>query len=102
MKRLYELFLGTRSHGLVSIQFLAALNLSLGRKEQISKDALTKIYHNLSLQALCKKENVEVNFEKVMDLATEINLRLKNLILANKSNAQKLKFENKKKEKRKI
>ena len=36
LKRLYKLFCGTHPHGLVSMQFLATLNLFLGGKEVIS------------------------------------------------------------------
>ena len=56
LKRLYELFRGTRSHGLVSILFFAALNLFLDGKTQISKNAFSEPYKLLSLQALSKKQ----------------------------------------------
>ena len=35
LKRLYKMFRGARSHGLVSVEFLAGLNLFLGRKNII-------------------------------------------------------------------
>ena len=35
LKRLYQLLRWTKLHGLVWMQFLAALNLFLGRKEKI-------------------------------------------------------------------
>ena len=54
------------------MQFLAALNLFLGGKEKISKDALTEVYHNF--QALCVKEtSITLEFEKITKVATEIN-----------------------------
>ena len=96
LKRMYKLFHSTRSHGIVSMQFLVALNLFFGKKQEISKDALTKVYHNLSLQALSNNENIELKFESLTKLATEIKLHLQNLIFANKSGMQKLKFNNEK------
>ena len=38
MKTLYELFKDTTSHGLVSLQFLSALNLFFGGDIQTSKE----------------------------------------------------------------
>ena len=92
LKRLYKLFRGTRSHGLVSLQFLAGLNLFLRGKEKILNDALTEIYHNFLLQALSVKEiGTTLGFEKITELAAEVNLRLQNSIFVNKSSAKKLK-----------
>ena len=67
------------------------------KKKEISKDVLTKVYHKLLLQELCKKPNIELNFEKITKLAREINPSLQIITFANKSNAQKLKFETEKK-----
>ena len=80
---MYELFGGTHSHGLVLIQLLAVLNLFLGGKEKILKNALAEVYHNLSLQALSVKEiGITLEFKKITEQMTEINLRLQNLIFA--------------------
>lgn len=49
LKRLYELFRGTISHGLVSVLFFAALNLFLDEKTKISKNAFSEQYKLLSL-----------------------------------------------------
>ena len=43
MKTLSELFKDTTSHGLVSLQFLLALNLFFGGDIQISKDVITEL-----------------------------------------------------------
>ena len=95
-------YLEVLEHGLVSIQFLVALNLFLEGKGKILKDALTEVYHNLSLQALSVKETgIKLEFEKITQLATEINLKLQNSIFVNKSRVQKLKFENEIKKKKK-
>ena len=82
-KTLYELFRGTHSHGLVLIQLLALINLFLGGKEKILKNALAEVYHNLSLKALSVKEiGITLEFKKITEQMTEINLRLQNLIFA--------------------
>ena len=51
---LYEKFQFTESHGLVSVQFLAALNVFLGGDKNISKNAMSEFFHNLTMQALIK------------------------------------------------
>ena len=56
--RLYEMFRGTKSH--VFTQFLCTLNIFLDGDHQISKDAMTEFYHNLSIQSL-SKSNYEVS-----------------------------------------
>ena len=98
IKRLYELFRGSRSYGVVTVQFLATLNLFLAGENNISKNTLTEIYRNLSLQALSKKDgNVDLNFDAITELVTKINIRLRNSIFLNRHNAQKSKCEKKNK-----
>ena len=48
---LYEKFQFTDSHGLVSVQFLAALNVFVGGDRNISKNAMSEFFSNLTLQA---------------------------------------------------
>lgn len=68
LKRLYELFRGTKLHGLVSMQFLATLNSFLRRKEEISKHGLTELYYNLSIQVLAEDElSFETKFENLIN-----------------------------------
>ena len=50
IKTLYEMFKETKSHGLVSVQFLSTLNLFFGGDVQSSKDTLTELCKNLSLR----------------------------------------------------
>ena len=52
LKILYEIFKDTGSHGLVSSQFLLALNLFFGGGVQLSKDTMTVLYKNLLLETL--------------------------------------------------
>ena len=51
---LYEFFNQTDAHGLVCVQFLAALNSDLGGEKNILKNAMSQFFQNLSLQALNK------------------------------------------------
>ena len=48
---LYEKFQFTDSHGLVPVEFLVALNVFLGDDKNISKNALSEFFHNLTTQA---------------------------------------------------
>ena len=72
------MFKDTKSHGLVSLQFLSALNIFFGGDVSLSKDIITELYKNLSLSG---KQNIE--FEKVSDLTTHINFKMKHSILSN-------------------
>ena len=62
LKCLYEFFGGTRSHGLVNVQFLAVLKLFLSRKAQILKNILSQLYKNLSFKVLNKKDSNKCRF----------------------------------------
>ena len=85
LKRLYEFFIETRSHALVSVQFLAALNLFLSKKAQISKNGFSELYKNLSLQVLSKKEiAISVDFDSITELVKEVNNSTQNSIFANR------------------
>ena len=57
-------------------QFLSALNLFPGGKEEISRNALTKVYQNLLFQALSKKETrIKFKFDAFENLTREINFQ---------------------------
>ena len=71
------------------LQFVSVLNLFLGGKEEISKNALTEVNQNLLLQALSKKETrIELEFDAIENLMTEVNLRFQNVIFSNKCYCQ--------------
>ena len=71
------------------LQFVSALNLFLGGKEEISKNALTEVYQNLLLQSLSEKETrIELEFDAIENLMTEVNLRFQNVIFSNKCYCQ--------------
>ena len=44
LKKLYELFKDRKSHGLVSLQFLSALNLFFGGSIENSKNTISDLY----------------------------------------------------------
>ena len=48
----FEYFNQTDTHGLVCVQLLAALNSDLGGEKNISKNAMSEFFQNLSLQTL--------------------------------------------------
>ena len=73
MKTLYELFKDTKSHGLVSLQFLSALNLFFVGDIRTSKDVITELYKYLSFKTLSRKQQIE--FQKISDLSAHKTLR---------------------------
>ena len=71
---LYEHFNSTDAHGLVCVQFLAALNVFLGGNKIISKNAMSELFHNLSMPALNEMEDrVRLKFDAINDLNKSIN-----------------------------
>ena len=75
---LYENFNSTDAHGLVCVQFLAALNLFLGSDKIISKNAMSEFFHNLSMQALNEMEDrVKLKF----DAKNALNKSIDNLLI---------------------
>ena len=76
---LYETFRGSKSHDSVCAQFFCTLNIQLGDDLKISKDAMSKFYHNLLMQTLRKpKHKITVNFIKISYLVININNFLQN------------------------
>ena len=68
------MFKDTKSHGLVSIQFLCALGIFFGLHISIPKYAITELYKNLSYETLS---------EAISDLIGEMSFKIKNLTLSN-------------------
>ena len=81
IKTLYEMFKATKSHGLVSLQFLSALNIFFGGDISLSKDTVTELYKNLSFRTLTGGQQIE--FEKISDLTAGIIFKMKHSILSN-------------------
>ena len=70
---LYEKFQFTDSHGLVSVQFLAALNVFVGGNKNTSKNAMSEFFSNLTLQALSiEDDRIEIKFDEIEKLNKEL------------------------------
>ena len=69
---LFHLFGCTKygdTRGLDSVQFLAALNICFGRNRTLSKDVMSKSFHNLSMQALSLTGNsIMLKFDAIKKL----------------------------------
>ena len=90
IKTLYERFRGTHSHGLVSVLFLAALNLFFAGVPKLSKDAISELYYNLTLQVLSDEVNDVVStFDAISNLTAELNLLLQTAIKNKKMHHKK-------------
>ena len=60
--------------GLVSVQFIAAFNRFLGGDKEISTDAMSEFFHNLSWQALTNdNDSIQIKFEAITELVKSIN-----------------------------
>ena len=76
-RSLYETYLGRDMQGLTSVQFLAAFNRFLGGDKEISRNAMSEFFHNLSWQALTNdNDSVKIEFTAIRELVKSINLLL--------------------------
>ena len=75
------MFKYTKSHELVSLKLLTALNIFFGGDLKLSKDTITELYKNLSLETLSEQQKIE--FEKNSDLTPHISFKVKHSILSN-------------------
>ena len=74
---LYENFNSMDAHGVVCVQFFAALNVFLDGDKFISKYAMGEFFHNLSMQALNEMEDrLNLKFDAINDLNKSINILL--------------------------
>ena len=86
---LYLNFSSTEAHGLVCVQFLKALNVHLGGEKNISKNAMSEFFHNLSMQAFNQSDDrIEIKFGTVNRLNKNINN-----LLTTEANSFRNKFE---------
>ena len=61
--------------GLTSVQFLAAFNKFLGGDKEISRNAMSEFFHNLSWQALTNEsDSIKIEFTAITELVKSINL----------------------------
>ena len=71
---LYERYLSRDMSGIVGVQFLAALNRYLGGEIEISRNAMSEFFHNLSWQALAAdNDGILLQFEAIGILTHSIN-----------------------------
>ena len=85
---LYERYLSRDMSGLVGVQFLAALNKYLEGDKEISRNAMSEFFHNLSWQALAAdNDGVLLQFDGIGELTHSINSRLRSAINREKSEA---------------
>ena len=89
IKRLYKLYKGTKSHGLVSPQFLSALNLFFGGNIQLSKDTITELYENLTIETLSGKR--QPKFDKILDIISDMKFTMQRSIMSTVKSNEKIK-----------
>ena len=90
-KNLYEMFRHTKSHGLVSIQFLGVLSIFFGVDSIQIKNSITELYKNLSYATLSGANNF--NFNDISDLINALSFSIKKNTLANIKEEEDLKKE---------
>ena len=74
---LYETYVGRDMQGLTSVQFLAAFNRFLGDDKEISRNAMSEFFHNLSWQVLTNEnDSIKIEFSAITELVKSINLLL--------------------------
>ena len=82
---LYESFVGRDMQHVVSVQFSVVFNRFLGGDKEISRNALSEFFHNLSWQALTNdNDSMQVKFEAATELVKNINHLLQQQIYENK------------------
>ena len=83
VKKLYEEFRGTISHGIDAIPFLCALNLFFGVNLITQKNALTELFYNLSLQVLSEEFELSPNYDAISELTADISTNIDKGIRSN-------------------
>ena len=91
---LYDTYAGHDMRGIASIQFLAALNILLGGDSEQSRDAMSKLFHNLSWQALTNdNDRHQMQFGHISILVQSINQRIQKHILEHRRKTADINFE---------
>ena len=91
-RSLYETYVGRDMQGLTSVQFLAAFNKFLGGDKEISRNAMSEFFHNLSWQVLTNEnDSIKIEFTAITELVKSINLLLqkKNISILKKNCSNK-------------
>ena len=76
------MFRYTKSHGLVSMQFLGVLSLFFGAGTREFTNAITELFKNLSYGTLSGADNF--NFDAISDLISSLSFSIKKSTLANR------------------
>ena len=88
---LYDTYVGRDMKGIVSVQFLAALNVFLGGDSELSVDVMSELFHNLSWQALTiDNDRYQIQFDTISMLTQSINQRLQRLVMEHRRQAKNL------------
>ena len=68
--------------GIVSVQFLAAFNIFFGGDSELSREAMSELFHNLSWQALTNdSDRYQIQFDAISMLVQSINQRLQRRVM---------------------
>ena len=87
LKNLYEMFRYTKTHGLVSMQFLGVLGIFFGDGVKELKNAITELYKNLSYATLSGANHF--NFDAISDLVSKFSFSTKKSTIANRDRREK-------------
>ena len=91
---LFEKFNTSHAYGLVSTQFLCALNIFVGGEKELSKNTMSEFFNNLSMQALDREDDTaQLTFEHFKKLCDNMkNLRSDKALLYDKTPDKFLKY----------
>ena len=79
---LYETYVGRDMRGIVSVQFVAAFNIFCGGDSELSREAMSELFHNLSWQALTNdNDRYQIQFDAISMLMQSINQRLQRHVM---------------------
>ena len=78
---IHEKFNGSDAYGLISVQFLAALNVFFGGDKLNSQNVMSEYLHNLSLQALTiDDDKYEIQFYEIENLAANLKENMRDFV----------------------
>ena len=78
---IHEKFNGSEAYGLISVQFLAALNIFFGGNKLNSQNLMSEYLNNLSLQALTiDDDKYEIQFFEMENVANELKENMRDFI----------------------
>ena len=78
---IHEKFNGSDAYGLISVQFLAALNVFFGGDKLDSQNVMSEYLNNLSLQALTiDDDKYEIQFYEIENLAQKLKGNIRDFI----------------------